>query len=195
MVRKNVIDKNFTYFSIIKEAIVAQVDEKATSAQIFEYMMNKHPECFTQLNSVTWKNNVRQLLSKCPEFVKTKKERMSKLHYWRFMEYSKLVENEYLRYPDRCRKNCEPEGFRIPKPRQILNYDPGFPHDMGYPNYSYRMFDVYTPEYYDPYVSAKYNRFPFSQLESTEMYRPHTHVPQFQGSHAKDQNMSSSDSG
>lgn len=141
MARKNVIEKNFTYFSIIKEAITVCAEEKATSAQIFEYMMKKHPECFTQLNSVTWKNNVRQLLSKCPEFVKTKKEKTSKLHYWKFVEYKKLLEEDYLRNPERYYGNYN--GLFMPTPRQTLNYA----HDAKYADYDARV-PGYFAEFY-----------------------------------------------
>lgn len=193
MVRKNVIDKNFTYFSIIKEAITAREGEKATSAQIFDYMMKKHPECFTQLNSVTWKNNVRQLLSKCPEFVKTKKEKTSKLHYWKFVEYSKLVENEYMERSARYYRKYEPESFLIPTPRQTLNYDPGFHHEMNYPNYNYRMVDAYFPEYYDPYMPAAHNRFPFLHPECSEGY-PQNYMNHPHQAQQTEKNISSSDS-
>lgn len=94
MTRRNTIDKNFTYFMVIKNAIVSYSEGRATSAQIFHFMENTYPETFTKDNANTWKNNVRQLLSKCPEFIKTKKENESKLHFWRFQEDGLNTMNE-----------------------------------------------------------------------------------------------------
>lgn len=149
MARKNVIDKNFTYFSIIREAIMGSAEGRATSAQIFEYMMRKHPECFTPLNAVTWKNNVRQLLSKCPEFVKTKKEKTSKLHYWKFVEYSKLVEERYAGNAARYSGNSSPASMVLPTPRHTMSYMGMSLHtDMGYPDYRQRA-PCYLADYYE----------------------------------------------
>ncbi|ORD96932.1 hypothetical protein A0H76_2714 [Hepatospora eriocheir] len=64
------IKKDFTYLSIIKEAISTFPRKAATTRQIFSYMVAKHPNIFKESNSLTWKNNVRQLLSKSPEFIK-----------------------------------------------------------------------------------------------------------------------------
>lgn len=149
MARKNVIDKNFTYFSIIREAILGSAEGRATSAQIFEYMMRKHPECFTPLNAVTWKNNVRQLLSKCPEFVKTKKEKASKLHYWKFVEYSKLVEEKYARNAAKYHVD-NMAGMALPTPRHTMSgYTGTSMHtNMGYPEYFQRA-PCYLADYYE----------------------------------------------
>lgn len=153
MARKNVIDKNFTYFSIIREAILGSAEGRATSAQIFEYMMRKHPECFTSLNAVTWKNNVRQLLSKCPEFVKTKKEKASKLHYWKFVEYNKLVEERYTR--TRRYFVDSMADMTLPTPRHTMSsYTGASMHaDMGYPEYFQRA-PCYLEDYYETGVPS-----------------------------------------
>lgn len=147
MARKNVIDKDFTYFSIIKEAILFFEDKKATSAQIFDYMMKKHPECFNHLNSITWKNNVRQLLSKCPEFVKSRKEKNSKLHYWKFVEY-KLLEQDYQKNNPRYCRNQEYNDVLIPTPRQTLGYVPNACIRPGYYDYDNRYPNQYSMDYY-----------------------------------------------
>ncbi|KAF7678006.1 Forkhead transcription factor HCM1 [Astathelohania contejeani] len=94
MTKKIRVIKDFTYSSIIKEAISSSESGKATSAEIFTYITNKHPNLFKQSNSMTWKGNIRQLLSKSPEFVKLKKDQSSKLHYWKYIPYEDLFEQE-----------------------------------------------------------------------------------------------------
>lgn len=92
---KNIkVCKDFTYASIIREAILSSKDQKATSSQIFVYIVNKHPTMFKESNSMTWKGNIRQLLSKNPEFVKLKKDEKSKLHYWKYVPIEDLMEKE-----------------------------------------------------------------------------------------------------
>ncbi|KAL6120275.1 hypothetical protein NUSPORA_03022 [Nucleospora cyclopteri] len=76
------IPKNFTYYSIIVEAIYSYSERKATALQIFNYVVAKHPDIFTTSNSMTWKGNIRQLLSKNPEFVKLKRNENSKMNLW-----------------------------------------------------------------------------------------------------------------
>lgn len=83
---KNIrVHKDFTYYTIIKEAIRSSPHKKMTSNQIFQYIQSKHPNLFLVSNSMTWKGNIRQLLSKNPEFVKIRKEKSAKLHYWMFV--------------------------------------------------------------------------------------------------------------
>lgn len=83
---KNIrVHKDFTYYTIIKEAILSSPCRKLTSSQIFQYIQHKHPNLFLLSNSMTWKGNIRQLLSKSPEFVKIRKEKSAKLHYWMFV--------------------------------------------------------------------------------------------------------------
>ncbi|WUR04260.1 forkhead-box domain-containing protein [Vairimorpha necatrix] len=94
MTKKVRVCKNFTYYSIIKEAILSEKGKKATSSQIFAYITNKHPLLFRESNSMTWKGNIRQLLSKNPEFVKLQKDEISKLHYWKFVPLEEIIENE-----------------------------------------------------------------------------------------------------
>ncbi|KAF9763497.1 Forkhead transcription factor HCM1 [Nosema granulosis] len=94
MVRKLRVCKDFTYASIIKEAILLSKDQKATSSQIFTYMVNKHPTMFKESNSMTWKGNIRQLLSKNPEFVKLKKDPKTKLHNWKYVPIEEIEKKE-----------------------------------------------------------------------------------------------------
>lgn len=82
MAKSTKVHKNFTYYAIIKEAIESYPHCQATSAEIFSYVMVKHPTLFRMSNSMTWKGNIRQLLSKHPEFVKLRKDGESKLHLW-----------------------------------------------------------------------------------------------------------------
>lgn len=74
--------KDFTYYALIKEAIYSTKDMQATASEIFDYFVLRFPELFTPLNSMTWKGNIRQVLSKNPEFIKRSKSGNSKQHYW-----------------------------------------------------------------------------------------------------------------
>lgn len=74
--------KDFTYYSLIKEAIYSTKDMQATASEIFDYFVLKFPNIFTKFNSMTWKGNIRQVLSKNPEFIKRAKSGNSKQHYW-----------------------------------------------------------------------------------------------------------------
>lgn len=66
------IKKNFTYKQLIIDAINSFPNKKATSNDIFTYAISNYPDLFTNINAMTWKNNIRQLLSKCCEFVRVK---------------------------------------------------------------------------------------------------------------------------
>lgn len=66
------IKKSFTYKQLIVEAINSFHSKKASSNDIFTFAMTYYGNIFTNLNSMTWKNNIRQLLSKSPEFIKIK---------------------------------------------------------------------------------------------------------------------------
>ena len=66
------IKKKFTYKSLVIEAIKSFPNERASSADIFAYSKAKYPDIFTSANSMTWKGNIRQLLSKSPEFIKVR---------------------------------------------------------------------------------------------------------------------------
>ncbi|KAL0265955.1 UNVERIFIED_CONTAM: hypothetical protein PYX00_011672 [Menopon gallinae] len=194
MARKNVIDKNFTYFSIIREAITGSAEGRATSAQIFDYMMRKHPECFTPLNAVTWKNNVRQLLSKCPEFVKTKKEKTSKLHYWKFVEYSKLVEERYRKSAAEYRADSSPAGMALPTPRHTMSSYMGLHADMGYPDYCQRG-PCYLADYYEAGAPPHTPPFVFAPPpRNSEMYHTADYSRHYYNSFAFKHSKSSSES-
>lgn len=80
MARK--VIKEFTYYALIKEAIYNSLSKQATTSEIFAYVRAKHPTIFKNSNSMTWMGNIRQLLSKHPEFQKLEKKNGSKLHYW-----------------------------------------------------------------------------------------------------------------
>ncbi|RVD91113.1 Fork head transcription factor [Tubulinosema ratisbonensis] len=123
MNKKNVVEKNFTYHVVIREAIEFSPNQKATSAQIFEYMALRYPSSFRESNSATWKNNVRQLLSKCPEFVKTKKESNSKLHYWKFVPMEKYYDDEKPKNPSEYWGTKEPRYEYKVVPKYLQKYD------------------------------------------------------------------------
>lgn len=137
MTKKIRVCKNFTYYSIIKEAILAQKGQKATSTQIFNYITNKHPHLFKQSNSMTWKGNIRQLLSKNPEFVKLQKDEISKLHYWRFVPIEEIIENEKeMNYEHNFMQfrndhanyfNYYQSSHRCPMQNSVYNYYPEYP--------------------------------------------------------------------
>jgi len=76
------VPKDFTYFAIVKEAIKESPFGKVTSNDIFNYVSNKHPNLFKPSNSNTWKGNIRQLLSKRPEFIKIPQKGGGKLNWW-----------------------------------------------------------------------------------------------------------------
>jgi hypothetical protein len=82
MTKKIVVLKDFTYFSMIKEAIYSTESMKATASEIFNYFTLRFPNIFTHSNSMTWKGNIRQVLSKNPEFIKMYKLGKLKEHYW-----------------------------------------------------------------------------------------------------------------
>lgn len=74
--------KDFTYYALIKEAIYSTENMQATASEIFDYFVLRFPLIFNSLNSMTWKGNIRQVLSKNPEFIKRAKSGCSKQHYW-----------------------------------------------------------------------------------------------------------------
>jgi hypothetical protein len=88
------LNKDFTYLSIIREAILLSPQGRATSSQIFNYVAQKHPAIFRESNSITWKGNIRQLLSKSPEFVKLQRDPGSRLHFWTYIPKETLHEHE-----------------------------------------------------------------------------------------------------
>ncbi|EPR79265.1 Forkhead box P4 [Spraguea lophii 42_110] len=111
---KNVrVVKNFTYQSIIKKAISEQPNQIATSHEIFQYITKMYPEIFKPSNSMTWKGNIRQLLSKSPQFVKISKTAGTKTNYWKYVSLEELEAIEVYKrdgnkYPgdiDEKRKN------------------------------------------------------------------------------------------
>ncbi|KAM0680492.1 Forkhead box protein P2 [Glugoides intestinalis] len=95
--------KDFTYYSLIKEAIYSTENMQATSSEIFTYFVLKYQDLFKQSNSMTWKGNIRQVLSKNPEFVKLKKHGNTKEHYWTHRPVEEIEEKEN-------RKNFELKG-------------------------------------------------------------------------------------
>lgn len=156
MGRKIRVCKDFTYSSIIKEAILATRDKKATSSQIFTYITNKHPSLFKQSNSMTWKGNIRQLLSKNPEFVKLKKDEKSKLHYWKYVPLEEIIESEkdiMYRYTDNTH---EPAPYTNQK-----QYNSEY---NNYPNY----YDQSTFRYNPP--SFNYNPTYYSKFQQSNDY-------------------------
>ncbi|KCZ79546.1 hypothetical protein H312_03057 [Anncaliia algerae PRA339] len=171
MSKKNVIEKDFTYFSVIKEAIDASPQKRATSAQIFEYMTHKYPSSFTESTSSTWKNNVRQLLSKCPEFVKTKKETNSKLHYWQFVPYERYYNIDRPRFPGDFHRNKEPKYEYKITPKYLQNYE-NIP-----PNQPTEMFlsseNNFNSSYYDDQINFNVN-LPFFNPEYRDIYGRHS---------------------
>ncbi|KAI5148837.1 hypothetical protein ENBRE01_0565 [Enteropsectra breve] len=92
--KKNKLKKDFTYYAIIKEAIESYPYRRATAEQIFNYITGKHPGLFMVWNSMTWKGNIRQMLSKNPEFVKIKMETSRKLNWWTYKPMDELEAEE-----------------------------------------------------------------------------------------------------
>ncbi len=89
------VKKDFTYSSIIKEALFSYPNNMATTSQIFSYMIAKHYSIFKESNSMTWKSNVRQLLSKNPEFHKIKRSpKQSGPNYWTYKSLEEIKEEE-----------------------------------------------------------------------------------------------------
>lgn len=156
MVKKFRVNKDFTYSSIIKEAILASKDHKATSSQIFVYIVNKHPTLFKESNSMTWKGNIRQLLSKNPEFVKLKKDPKTKLHHWKYVpiEIIEEKENELLfRYHPLYVDGVIGQPKHVPEDYQ--NFAPSYDY-QGYYCDSSRNFQPYTVGYNPLYVDNPY---------------------------------------
>ncbi|ORD94968.1 hypothetical protein ECANGB1_1642 [Enterospora canceri] len=109
--RKQKIFKPFTYFELIKDAIAHYEQCHATSSEVFAYATAKYPHIFLQSNSVTWKNNIRQVLSKHPEFIKIATTRNNKkTNCWKFIELDEIRHNEkvlmkYLAQDDESKEN------------------------------------------------------------------------------------------
>lgn len=94
MTKKIKLLKEFTYYSLIKEAIYATPSMLVTSNDIFKYFVSKYPDLFRLSNSMTWKGNVRQVLSRNPEFIKVRKKNYSNLHFWTHKPIEVLIEEE-----------------------------------------------------------------------------------------------------
>lgn len=94
MTKKIKVLKDFTYYSLIKEAIYSTENMQATSSEIFTYFVIKYPDLFRPSNAMTWKGNIRQVLSKNPEFVKLKKHGNNKEHYWTHRPAEEILERE-----------------------------------------------------------------------------------------------------
>lgn len=75
------INKSFTYYTIIKDAI-SSYNGKATASMIFSYAMAVYPRIFRISNSLTWKSCIRQVLTKHKAFIKIEKGR----HFWAVIE-------------------------------------------------------------------------------------------------------------
>ncbi|KAI4293005.1 hypothetical protein PAPHI01_2279 [Pancytospora philotis] len=93
MRRPKQIAKPFSYYDLIRMAIRTFPGEKATCSMIFQYMAGSFPKIFKYSNSNTWKNNIRQTLSKNPEFVKYRNELRGVQHYWTYVS-PELIEAE-----------------------------------------------------------------------------------------------------
>lgn len=96
MTKKIKLFKDFTYYSLIKDAIYHAPCKMATSNDIFNYFANKYPTLFLSSNSQTWKGNIRQVLSKNPEFVKLRKLNNSKQHFWTHKPLEVLQQEEMM---------------------------------------------------------------------------------------------------
>jgi len=93
MTKKIKILKDFTYFALVKEALFNTPGLKATARDIFGYVVGKYPTVFRNLNSTTWKAGIRQILSKHPEFVKTRNTE-GKGHKWSYVPSEELIKME-----------------------------------------------------------------------------------------------------
>jgi Forkhead domain len=160
MARHNKVSKDFTYYSIIKEAIKNYPYERATSQQIFNYITTKHPELFKSSNSMTWKGNIRQLLSKSPEFVKLKKDDDSKLHYWTHkpLDQIRAEENEL--------NNCLGSPFKFNSACEFDSYGNPIP-----PNYYYDYYQDGQDAMEDPYGNVYYDDDFYSDRRYRNYYR------------------------
>ncbi|KAI5170042.1 hypothetical protein PAEPH01_1200 [Pancytospora epiphaga] len=106
MTRKIKIKKPFSYYNLIKEALTSFPDAKATCSMIFIYITTKHPNIFKYSNSNTWKNNIRQLLSKHTEFVRYEGDRIGRLHYWTYRPLKEIETEENL-----LSRNCNSTDY------------------------------------------------------------------------------------
>lgn len=94
MSKKIKLFKDFTYYSLIKDAIYHAPCRMATSNDVFNYFVSKYPNLFLPSNSMTWKGNIRQTLSKNPEFVKLRKLNNSKQHFWTHKPLEEIQKEE-----------------------------------------------------------------------------------------------------
>lgn len=94
MTKKIKVLKDFTYYSLIKEAIYSTRSMQATASEIFDYFILRYPTLFMASNSMTWKGNIRQSLSKNPEFIKMHKNGSTKEHFWSHRPMEVLKEEE-----------------------------------------------------------------------------------------------------
>jgi len=94
MTKKIKLFKDFTYYSLIKEALYHSPCLMATSNDIFNYFVFRFPDLFKPSNAMTWKGNIRQVLSKNPEFVKLRKMNNSKQHFWTHKPLEIILEEE-----------------------------------------------------------------------------------------------------
>lgn len=84
MVKKIKILKDLTYFSLIKEAIFSTPNLEATVKDIYGYFTMKYPSVFRESNSFTWKSGIRQVLSRYPELIKTRKVKGMREYLWTY---------------------------------------------------------------------------------------------------------------
>lgn len=89
------IRKSMTYSSLIIDAIRSSPEGRCTSTDMFCYLAGKYPKELTEDMSSVWKNNIRQVLSKDPRFIKLGKRRGEKLHEWVYFPlFAGCLENE-----------------------------------------------------------------------------------------------------
>lgn len=98
MGRRYKVVKPFAYYDLIAEAIRASPSELATVGMIFSYATRRYPSIFTESNSHVWKSNIRQLLSRHPEFSKHGEMRTGRQHFW----YRSSRRAEQLRRQKKC---------------------------------------------------------------------------------------------
>ena len=79
------VAKTFTYHFLIREAISKM--GQSTTHEIFSYACATYPNVFKVSNSSTWKNNIRQVLSKMVVFERDGKR-------WKYVDIEKIRENE-----------------------------------------------------------------------------------------------------
>lgn len=123
MTKKIKLLKDFTYYSLIKDAIYNAPCNMATSNDIFNYFVLKYPNLFKESNSMTWKGNIRQVLSKHPEFIKLRKFNNSKQHFWTHKCVEELENEEKLM--GSCLKTQELNSEYFRNTNKTLNSENG----------------------------------------------------------------------